>query len=35
MPKEFELSGPAFVGLVVRDVAKSAAFYEQIGRAHV
>ncbi len=30
MPKEFELSGPAFVGLAVRDVAKSAEFYEKI-----
>ncbi len=30
MPKEFELSGPAFVGLVVRDVAKSAEFYEKV-----
>ena len=28
MPKNFELSGPAFVGLVVRDVAASAEFYE-------
>jgi catechol 2,3-dioxygenase-like lactoylglutathione lyase family enzyme len=29
MPKEFDPSGPAFVGLVVRDVARSAAFYER------
>jgi len=29
MPKDFELSGPAFVGLVVRDVAASAEFYER------
>jgi catechol 2,3-dioxygenase-like lactoylglutathione lyase family enzyme len=29
MPKEFELSGPAFVGLVVRDIVKSASFYER------
>jgi catechol 2,3-dioxygenase-like lactoylglutathione lyase family enzyme len=29
MPKEFELSGPAFIGLFVRDVAKSAEFYEK------
>ena len=29
MPKNFELSGPAFVGLFVRDVAKSADFYEK------
>jgi len=28
MPREFELSGPAFVGLVVRDIARAAAFYE-------
>ncbi len=27
MPKQFELSGPAFVGLVVRDVAAAADFY--------
>jgi catechol 2,3-dioxygenase-like lactoylglutathione lyase family enzyme len=30
MPKQFELSGPAFVGLFVRDVAASAAFYENV-----
>ncbi len=30
MPSEFELSGPAFVGLVVRDVAASANFYEKV-----
>lgn len=29
MPKEFELSGPAFVGLVVRDVDNSAEFYQK------
>lgn len=29
MPAEFELSGPAFVGLIVRDVKASAEFYEQ------
>ena len=29
MPKDFELSGPSFVGLIVRDVAASAAFYEK------
>lgn len=29
MPKEFDLSGPAFVGLMVRDVAASAEFYEK------
>ncbi len=29
MPKNFELSGPAFVGLVVRDVEKSAEFYQK------
>lgn len=29
MPKQFELSGPAFVGLLVRDVAAAVAFYEQ------
>jgi catechol 2,3-dioxygenase-like lactoylglutathione lyase family enzyme len=29
MPKHFELSGPAFVGLFVRDVQASAAFYEK------
>lgn len=29
MPKEYELSGPSFVGLMVRDVAASAAFYEK------
>jgi catechol 2,3-dioxygenase-like lactoylglutathione lyase family enzyme len=28
MPKQFELSGPAFIGLLVRDVAAAAAFYE-------
>lgn len=30
MPKKFELSGPAFVGLMVRDAEASAAFYENI-----
>jgi catechol 2,3-dioxygenase-like lactoylglutathione lyase family enzyme len=30
MPKKFELSGPAFVGLMVRDAEASAAFYEKI-----
>jgi catechol 2,3-dioxygenase-like lactoylglutathione lyase family enzyme len=29
MPKEFELSGPAFIGLFVRDVVASADFYEK------
>lgn len=29
MPKKFELSGPAFVGLFVRDVAASAEFFEK------
>jgi len=29
MPKNFELSGPAFLGLFVRDVAAAADFYEQ------
>jgi catechol 2,3-dioxygenase-like lactoylglutathione lyase family enzyme len=29
MPKKFELSGPAFVGFVVRDVKASAEFYEK------
>lgn len=29
MPKHFEVSGPAFVGLPVRDVAAAANFYEQ------
>lgn len=29
MPRNFELSGPAFVGLYVRDVAASADFYEK------
>ncbi len=29
MPKNFELSGPAFVGLFVRDVEASADFYEK------
>jgi len=28
MPKQFELSGPAFIGLLVRDVAAAAEFYE-------
>jgi catechol 2,3-dioxygenase-like lactoylglutathione lyase family enzyme len=28
MPKNFELSGPAFVGLFVRDVDAAADFYE-------
>jgi catechol 2,3-dioxygenase-like lactoylglutathione lyase family enzyme len=28
-PKQFNLSEPAFVGLVVRDVARSAAFYKR------
>src|SRR5690349_18108705 len=28
MPKNYEVSGPAFIGLLVRDVATSAAFYE-------
>ncbi len=30
MPKNFELSGPAFVRLFVRDVNASAAFYEKL-----
>src|SRR5579859_789038 len=29
MPKNFELSGPAFIGLVVRDVEAAANFYEK------
>jgi catechol 2,3-dioxygenase-like lactoylglutathione lyase family enzyme len=29
MPKHFEVSGPAFVGLFVRDVQAAADFYEQ------
>ncbi len=29
MPREFELSGPAFVGLFVRDVTTAATFYEK------
>lgn len=29
MPKNFEFSGPAFVGLVVRDPAAAADFYEK------
>ncbi len=29
MPKHYEVSGPAFVGLPVRDVAAAADFYEQ------
>lgn len=29
MPKHFEVSGPAFVGLLVRDVKVSAEFYEK------
>ena len=29
MPKQFEVSGPAFIGLVVRDVKVSADFYEK------
>jgi len=29
MPKNFEVSGPAFVGLLVRDVKASADFYEK------
>jgi catechol 2,3-dioxygenase-like lactoylglutathione lyase family enzyme len=29
MPNDFELSGPAFVGLFVRDVDASAEFYEK------
>jgi hypothetical protein len=32
MPKNFEVSGPAFVGLVVRDVAAAADFYEKNSR---
>jgi len=30
MSKAFELSGPSFIGIYVRDVAKSAEFYEKI-----
>src|SRR5258708_34483104 len=30
MPKHYEVSGPAFVGLVVRDVAAAADFYEKV-----
>ncbi len=29
MPKNFEVSGPAFVALIVRDVAVAADFYEK------
>jgi catechol 2,3-dioxygenase-like lactoylglutathione lyase family enzyme len=29
MPKNFELNGPAFVGLLVRDAKASADFYEK------
>ena len=29
MPNHFELSGPAFIGLLVRDVTIAAEFYEQ------
>lgn len=29
MPKHFEVSGPAFVGLLVRDVKASGEFYEK------
>ena len=29
MPKDFELSGPAFVGFLVRDVGAAADFYEK------
>src|SRR5258708_21163230 len=29
MPKNFELNGPAFVGLLVRDPKASADFYEK------
>ncbi len=29
MPKHFEVSGPAFVGLLVRDVKVSAEFHEK------
>ena len=29
MPKNFELSGPAFIGLLVRDAQVSAEFYEK------
>jgi hypothetical protein len=29
MPKYFEVSGPAFVGLLVRDVKASAEFHEK------
>ena len=29
MPKNFEVSGPAFVGFFVRDVAAAADFYEK------
>lgn len=28
MPKQFELSGPAFIALLVRDVAAASDFYE-------
>lgn len=31
MPKHFEVRGPAFVGLFVRDVAAAADFYEKLG----
>jgi len=31
MPKNFELNGPAFVGLLVRDAKASADFYEKFG----
>ncbi len=30
MSSQFELSGPAFVGLMVRDVAASAEFYQKV-----
>src|SRR5579871_831336 len=29
MPKNFELSGPAFIGLIVRDATAAAEFYEK------
>ncbi len=29
MPKDFELSGPSFLGLYVRDLATAAEFYEK------
>jgi len=29
MPKKFEVSGPAFIGLMVRDVEAAAEFYEK------